>query len=188
MFQSPIYKLSGTLDEFEEAELYLETSFSARGNTTNNYEKYTRDKSLGGTGIRPVRNLAFTRTVIASYSDCNTLDTVTDNASSLDTVADAFLTDYSSQFESVSSTVIQYRGIRNYNCDGINRQVRWTVRIRTGRSGGADTIVSQNSESLRGSLRWRDRIRLAQSEREKHGSKDELYSKVLIEKDGGSIR
>jgi len=41
---------------------------------------------------------------------------------------------------------------------------------------------------LRGSLRWRDRIRLAQSEREKHGSKDELYSKVLIEKDGGSIR
>lgn len=188
-FHRPIYKLGGTLDTFEEAELYLETSFSVRDNTTFQYQKYTRDYSLSGTGIVPIHRDDYIRTLIASYSSCDTISSVADNKSTLDAAVDAFLGDIKAAYQSYSTTVLRYRGIEKYACDGLNRQVRWITCVKNGGSKvGAETIISQNTEPLAGTLRWKERMRLSAQDSSLQEGSDNKSKKLFLASKAGRSR
>lgn len=187
-FQRPVYKLGSLNNTFEAATLYLETSFAVRDNTTHAYTKYTRDKAMSGTGVHAVRRPDYLRTLIASYSDCSTIDTVTDNLSTLNTAADAFLNEYATLFATRTSTLLKYRGIKPVNCDGLNRLVRWQVSVRRGQQGGAETVVTQNSEPLTGALRWRERMRLAQLDSARQEGSDRQAQQARLVAKTGAIR
>lgn len=160
-FQDSVFKLGD--GEIEEADLYLLTGFSVKDLSTGRISRYTRDRSLsGGTGIYALKRPELKRIVHANYDseDPTILDAgspYTDNDSDLEDSADDIIDSILPRFVTNSALQVKYIGIKSIQVDGVNRQVKHTINIKR----GANTWVSQNTESEIGVLRSHEVERIA---------------------------
>lgn len=146
VFKEPAQMLASDGKTKTFASVYLTCSYSIHPSTTYIKDRYTRDLNLGGYGIDAYRLNELQRTIIAEYtSGTNTISSLTDNKSSVNTSADEFLNATALNYFTENSNNIHYRDIQNFNTDGVALEVQWHVA-----SGNPpySTFVTQYAESL----------------------------------------
>lgn len=157
LFSDAVFKEGATTGEYEPAELYLVTSFNLRHPTNGQYYRHARTRNLGGTGTFAINRNDIVRVIYTSYTSATTIDTITDNLTTVNTACDNVISAYLPEFTSNSANQVKYMGIVAGDADGLNRQVGY--RISGGEHGtGANTVVSQNSEPEVGVMRRREKF------------------------------
>lgn len=144
-FSAPALKdVSGTK---VVADVYLTCSYSVHDATSMVKDRYERDQVLGGYGYDTFKIDELQRTLIASYtSGTSSVSGLTDNSSTVDVEADAFLESAALQYVTQVANVVKYRDCYPFSTDGVNLQVQWHIGM--GDTMPFSTVVSQYAEAL----------------------------------------
>lgn len=128
------------------ADVYLTCSYSVT-DSTNLKDRYERERSMGGYGTEAIRIPEIKRTLICQYGSDNTsISDITDNEEVIAAIADILLTAASAKYLTTAGNVIVYRGIYEFDIDGVNQQIVWECPGHD-RAIPFRTICSQNLES-----------------------------------------
>lgn len=160
--------LGSDKSSYDEAKLWLLTSFNVRLPTTNSLARYELSKPVGGPNAAhqpcPTQPLGIRRDDL-EWQIINTYDTegqsspshddVSNNLPEINLEANASIDAAMREFADVTSRVVTYRGILLYESDGARRQITWSVDLER----GAFTTIHYNSETAKGIARYRERRR-----------------------------
>lgn len=154
------------------AEIYLETSYGVRSNSTDQQDRYVATRELvtgGGPLMEASRREEIGLVVRALYDDPTnptTVDEVIDNSDELTDEVESILDSMAARYAGSIFGYGDYRGIKAFYTDGSIRQVAWWVSD----SNYAHTMASVNSEASPGSPKWweRRRRRITDSYADRH--------------------
>ena len=147
------------------ADIYLTCSYSVDDPTTNLKDRFIRDRDMGGNGMDQVKSEDLERHLICRYgSDGITITSIDDNESSVISKAEKLLDNLVASYSTGIGNTILYRGIRDYNTDGVNLQIVWKA-APPGSKVPFSTFVAQNIECHPLCPQARDRKRQRYNER-----------------------
>jgi hypothetical protein len=139
----------GDLD-FKPAELYLETSFSVRDNTTHHFPGYNKDVDFdaSGTGYATIQWFTQRREGIIAYGDLHIASIVnnTNNQTALDTLAAAIATASAGKYSASTAQMVVYQYPRfALRLDGVRHQISHIISDGDSEPG-SHTIASAGME------------------------------------------
>lgn len=115
---------------FTIPDLYLTCSYSVTDPAVHLKDRYERIATLGGVGRDVVELTALRRTLVCEYgTDHVTIVNIVDNKADVDTDADDLLTQAEKRYVTVAGYVAKYRGIKQFNVDGVTTQIKWDCAV-----------------------------------------------------------
>jgi len=163
VFDSPIRYAEGSIDSrvMKFAEVYLTTSYSPTDSTLNLKDRYEVDRFLGGTGKDILQMTSLRRTLICNYGEDHiTISSITDNYATIDSQANILLSHAVNRYATLNGQTLKYRGIKNYNVDGIVRQVIWECAVNTETPFATTVSINMEGDPRLISTGRRARIRI----------------------------
>lgn len=130
------------------SDIYFVCSYSVHDNTSFVKDRYYRSMNMGGLGIdmRELDELQRQIKVVYAGGDA-TATSVVDNQTTMDSLADAYLTTAANSYFTKVGDWLLYRGIFNINTDGVALQVKWDVAV-PGQPVPFGTYVTQYCEGI----------------------------------------